>query len=140
LAVTGGLVSPKRRFVKRSLYALLLLLGACQGEPPPDLNQAAAGPPPAELCAEIAKSRKDLDAQPGIEYDEKGEATIAGNAWTAMSPDNHADFARSLAFIAACASGRQSEAQPVRIRNESGRILLETTVTTKVDLRSMLKK
>jgi hypothetical protein len=52
----------------------------------------------------------------------------------------HADLARTLAFGVACAAGKQSDAQPVRIRNETGTILLETTVSTKVDLRSFLKK
>jgi hypothetical protein len=125
--------------VKRAAFVLPLLLVACQGEAPPDLNQTA-GPPPAELCSEIAKSGKALRAQLTLDYDEKGEATIEQEAWTAMSPDDHNDFARTLAFIAACAAGKQSDAQPVRIRNESGRILLETTISTRVDLRSVLKK
>jgi hypothetical protein len=58
----------------------------------------------------------------------------------AMSPENHADFARTLAFAAACASGHQSDAQPVRIRSEMGAILLETSVSTRVDLRSLANK
>lgn len=126
--------------VKRASTALLLLLAACQGETPPDLNQAAAGPPPPELCAEIQKTAKALKDQPSIDFNDKGEATVEQAAWLTMDPDGRQDFARSLAFIAACASGKESEAQPVRIRNETGGILLDTTFPTRVDLRSVLKK
>jgi hypothetical protein len=83
---------------------------------------------------------KALEGNLAVEHDDKGNATVEQNAWMGMSPDNHADFARSLAFLAACSSGKQSDAQPVAIRNDSGRMLLETTVSTRVDLRSVLKK
>ena len=126
--------------MKRIFLSLLLGLAACQGEPPPDMNQTAAGPPPAELCAEIKKNLKGFEGDLSIDYNDKGEATVEQAAWMTMSPENHADLAQTLGFVAACASGRQSDAQPVSIRNESGRMLLETTVSTRVDLRSILKK
>jgi hypothetical protein len=126
--------------VRRFAYALPLLLAACQGEAPPDLNQAAAGPPPQVVCDEVEKGLKPLADQTSIEFDDKGEATVEQAVWLTMAPESRADFARSLAFHAACLSRQQSEAQPVRIRNEMGTMLLETSVSTKVDLRSVLGK
>ena len=126
--------------MKRAPFALLLALAACQGETPPDLEQAAAGPPPPEVCAEVGKALKPLESETSIEFDDKGEATVEQAVWLTMTPESRADFARSLAFHAACAAGRQSEAQMVRIRNEMGTMLLETSVSTKVDLRSLLGK
>ena len=126
--------------MKRAAFASLLVLAACQGEAPPDLDQAAAGPPPAEVCAEVRKALKPLEGETSIDFDDKGEATVEQAVWLTMTPESRADFARSLAFHAACAAGRQSEAQMVRIRNEMGTMLLETSVSTKVDLRSLLGK
>jgi hypothetical protein len=126
--------------VKRLALPIFALLAACQGETPPDMNQASAGPPPAAVCDEVRKAMKALDGNTSIDYGDKGEATVEQAAWTAMTPENHNDFARSLAFLAACAAGEQSDAQPVKIRNESGRMLLETSVSTRVDLRSVLQK
>jgi hypothetical protein len=140
MRVTEARPSPKRRRVRPSAFALPLLLAACQGETPPDLNQAAAGPPPPVVCEEVRKALKPLEGQMSIEFDDKGEATVEQGVWLTMPPENRAEFARSLAFHAACASGRQSEAQQVRIRNEMGTMLLETTISTKVDLRSVLGK
>jgi hypothetical protein len=137
--VTAALRSPKRHGVKRSALALVLLLIACEGEKPPSPAETNVGPPPPQVCAEIRKGIDALDKQGAIQHDDKGEAMIAQGAWMAMSPENHADLARTLAFLAACTAGKQSDAQPVRIRNEEGLILLETTVSTKVDLRSVLK-
>ena len=126
--------------MKRAAFASLLVLAACQGEAPPDLDQAAAGPPAAEVCAEVRKALKPLEGETSIDFDDKGEATVEQAVWLTMAPESRADFARSLAFHAACAAGRQSEAQTVRIRNEMGTMLLETSVSTKVDLRSVLGK
>ena len=114
--------------MKRAAFASLLVLAACQGEAPPDLDQAAAGPPPAEVCAEVRKALKPLEGETSIDFDDKGEATVEQAVWLTM------------ALHAACAAGRQSEAQTVRIRNEMGTMLLETSVSTKVDLRSLLGK
>jgi hypothetical protein len=126
--------------VKRLVLALLLMLAACEGEKPPSPTETNTGPPPPQLCAEVTKGLAALDDQSAMIHDDKGEATVPQDAWLTMTPDNHAELARTLAFAAACASGHQSDAQPVRIRNETGTTLLETTVSTKVDLRSMLKK
>ena len=129
---------PKRRRVNRLALALLLALAACKGETPPDAAQTNVGPVPPQLCAQVKKQLQGLNSQLAVQYNDKGEATVTQEAWMAMNPDNHADFAKTIAFVAACASGHQSEAQPVRIRNESGTMLLETTVSTKVDLRSVM--
>ena len=137
--MTAAPRSPKRRRVKRSALALLLLLVACEGEKPPSPTTTNVGPPPPQICVEIKKGIEALDKQGAIQHDDKGEAMIAQGAWMAMTPENHADLARTLAFVATCAAGKQSDAQPVRIRNEEGLILLETTISTKVDLRSVLK-
>ncbi|MDB5722812.1 MAG: hypothetical protein JWP15_3430 [Alphaproteobacteria bacterium] len=135
--MTAGALSPKRRRVKRSAFILLILLAACKGEQAPNPAETNVGPPPPQICAQIAKAIDQIKNQSSIQYDDKGEATIEQEAWLAMTPDNHVDLARTLAFHAACKAGHQSDAQPVRIRNEIGTILLETTVPTKVDLRSI---
>jgi hypothetical protein len=119
---------------------LLLLLSACQGEQPPSPTETNTGPPPAAVCAEVRKGLAGLQAQPSFDQDNKGEATIEQAAWMAMSPDDHAQLAKTLAFAASCTAGHQSDAQQVRIRNETGTILLESTISTKVDLRSVMKK
>lgn len=137
--MTAGPGWPKRRLVKRTSLAILLALAACKGETPPDAAQTNVGPVPPQLCAQVKKQLGALNDQLAVQYDDKGNATVTQEAWMAMTSDNHADFAKTLAFVAACASGHQSDAQSVRIRNESGTMLLETTVSTKVDLSSVMK-
>jgi hypothetical protein len=124
--------------VNRFALALLLALAACKGETPPDAAQTNVGPVPPQLCAQVKKQLQGLSNQLAVQYNDKGEATVTQEAWMAMTPDNHADFAKTIAFVASCASGHQAEAQPVRIHNESGTMLLESTVSTKVDLRSVM--
>ena len=123
-------------------YALapLLLLAACQGETPPDLNQTAAGPPPAAVCDEVRKGLEPLKKQTSIEFNDKGEATVEQATWLAMTPDQRAEFAQTLGFHVACTTRQQSDAQQVSIRNEMGTMLLETTISTRIDLREVLKK
>jgi hypothetical protein len=138
--VTPASLSPKRRPVKNPGLILFVLLAACHGEKPPSPTETNVGPPPPQVCAEIRKGVAALDKLPTVHYDDKGEATVEQDTWMTMTPDNHADLARTLAFAAACASGHQSDAQSVRIRNELGTILLETTISTKVDLKSFRKQ
>jgi hypothetical protein len=126
--------------VRSTVLILALLLAACEGEKPPTAHETHVGPPPQQICAEVRKGVEALDKQASIQRDDKGGAVVEQSAWMAMTPENHADLARTLAFAAACAAGKQSEAQPVRIRSETGQILLETTVSTMVDLRSFLKR
>ena len=115
----------------RLLLASLLLLAACDGPPAP--KQAAAAPP-AELCGQASKALDQLKSKGAIDYDSKGEASIPQDAWMRMDAAAHSQFARMLAFHAACVSPDGAAQRQVRIRNESGIILLENMVPVTVDL------
>ena len=117
----------------RFLLAFPLLLAACDVPTTPESATRAAAPS-AVLCAETAKALDALKTKGAIDYDSKGEATIPQDAWMRMGAGEHSQFARLLAFHAACESPDGSAERQVRIRNETGTILLENMVPTTVDL------
>ncbi|HMJ92893.1 MAG TPA: hypothetical protein VK472_02205, partial [Allosphingosinicella sp.] len=108
-----------------------LLLAACDGAPAPKQKVAAPAP---ELCSQASKALDQLKAKGAIDYDSKGEASIPQDAWMRMGAAEHSQFARMLAFHAACASPDGAAQRQVRIRNESGIILLENMVPVTIDL------
>ena len=117
----------------RFLLASLLLVAACDGSSTPQQPTAVA-PPPAELCGQAGKALEQLKAKAAIDYDDKGEATIMQDAWMGMSAGEHSQFAHLLALHANCANPDGATERQVRIRNESGIILLENKVPTTIDL------
>ena len=117
----------------RLLLASLLLLAACDGASTPK-QPATVPPPPKELCDQAGKALDQLKAKGAIDYDSKGESTIPQDAWMRMGAAEHSQFARMLAFHAACASPDGKAERQVRIRNETGTILLENMVPVTVDL------
>ena len=117
----------------RLLLVSLLLLAACDGSSAPQPKPTATAPP-AELCSQAEKALEQLKAKAAIDYDSKGEATIMQDAWMRMGAGEHSQFAHLLALHAACASPEGPAERQVRIRNESGIILLENMVPTTIDL------
>ena len=113
---------------------LPLLLAACQAAEKPDwAKEGAPGAAlPAEACAKIKQGLGSL-AKAGFDYDDKGGATVMTAAWLDMPPVRRDQLATTLAYHAACAAGRTSDAQTVIIRGDDGSELLRRTLSTKVD-------
>ena len=118
----------------RLLLVSLFLLASCDGPSTSQQSNMAVSAPAAELCGQAGKALEQLKAKAAIDYDDKGEATITQDAWMRMSAGEHSQFAHLLALRAACASPDGAAQRQVRIRNESGIILLENMVPTTVDL------
>jgi hypothetical protein len=124
---------------RRLLLPLSLLgaLGACHKAPPPPA--AVEGPIPVQICTEVKKSLSKLEAQGGMEFSDKGEGTVEHGIWVQLVPDQRDSIARSLAFRAGCASGRQTKEQEVTIRAEDGTVLMHRFVSTRTDPQSILE-
>jgi hypothetical protein len=118
------------------LLTALAAPAACHKAPEPP--QRLEGPIPAQICTETKKALDTLAAQGGVEFTDKGEATVEQAVWLAMSADQHDSIASALAFRAGCASGRQSKEQEVTIRSDDGMVLMHRFVSTRVDLQSTL--
>ena len=115
------------------LFAPLLLIAGCDVPTTPQ-QPASVPPPPKELCDQTSKALSELEAKGAVDADGKGEAMILQDAWLRMSASDHSQLARLLAFDAACASPDGKAERQVRIRNETGTILLENMVPVTVDL------
>ena len=111
-------------------------LGACHQAPP--APTADAGPIPVQICTEVKKSLDALSAQGGLDFTDKGEGTIEHAIWVQFVPDQRDSIARSLAFRASCASGRQSKEQEITIYAEDGTVLMHRFVSTLTDAQSLL--
>ena len=114
-------------------FAPLLFLAACDVPTTPQQPTAAAAPPKA-LCDQSSKALAELKAKGAIDHDGKGEATVMQDAWMRMGSGEHSQLARLLAFDAACGNPSGGAERQVRIRNETGIILLENMVPVTVDL------
>ena len=120
-----------------ALLTLLAMLGGCHKAP--EAPQAIEGPIPAQICTETKKALDTLSAQGGVEFTDKGEATVEHAIWLGMSSDQRDSIARALAFRAGCASGRQSKEQEITIRSDEGMVLMHRFVSTRVDIQSVLE-
>ena len=117
------------------LFAGLAVLAACDGAPPPPAPAQAV---PRQLCEQVDKGLKPLGDKGGVDYDDKGNASIFGEAWTAMSTDQRDQLVRLLAYHASCAAGAESDAQLVVVRDDQGQEVAHRTVSTKVDVAGAL--
>ena len=119
--------------MRQLIFAPFLLIAGCDVPTTPQ-QPASVPPPPKELCDQTSKALAELKAKGAVDHDGKGEATIMQDAWLRMSAGEHSQLASLLAFDAACASPDGAAERQVRIRNESGMILLESMVPVTVDL------
>lgn len=117
--------------------ALLGTLGACHQAPP--APAAVEGPIPAQICTEVKNGLDALVKQGGTDFTDKGEGTIQHDVWVQFNADQRDSIARSLAFRASCASGRQSKEEEVTIHAEDGTVLMHRFVSTRTDPQSMLE-
>jgi len=113
----------------------LLVLAACGPQPQPP--EAKSQPVPPILCEKARDGLDKLRAKGAIDYDRAGAATIPQDAWMAMGTGGHGQLAQMLALHAACADPGGPPERPIVIRNESGVILMETSVSTDVGLGSL---
>jgi hypothetical protein len=116
------------------LLLLIAPLAACDTQPPP----APDAPVPAQLCAEVKKNLDALGKNGGFDYDDKGEGSALEAAWTQMTPEQHDQLVKMLAYHASCVAGAQSDAQTVVIRSERGEPLTSRSVSTRVDAGAAL--
>src|SRR5688500_15542625 len=116
------------------LLAPLLFLTACDGGSTPQSPKATVAAPAAERCQQARDALDQLKAKAAIDYDQKGEAMIMQDAWMRMSAAEHSQFAHLIALHAACSSPNGAAERQVRIRNETGIILLENMVPTTINL------
>jgi hypothetical protein len=119
--------------------ALTAGLAACHAEKPDWAKQEQQAGVPAAVCKEIEKGVAQMRSARGMEVTDKGEATVPPAAWNQMSGEQHEQFLRTLAFHAACAAGRQSDAQPVLVHGDDGSELARRAISTRVDTGEMLR-
>ena len=120
------------------LVALLLLLSACEVAGPPAEQRPQGVKLPESVCKKFREGLETLKKQAGIDVDEKGEATVTELGWFGMNPAQRDQFAQLLAFNAACRSGQPSAEQRVLVRSETGVVLMDRIVETKVDMSELL--
>lgn len=117
--------------------ALLALAVACDAPEAP--APVAVGSLPEEACGQVDDGLKKLGEAALFEYNAKGEATVADEAWLAMSQSDREQLARTLAIHAACQIETPPSEQKVVIRNEGGRVLTEQLVETGVDIGRLIQ-
>ncbi len=117
----------------RPFLVLTFLAAACGSQPQPGVEEADPAdavrvpPPPPQLCDESRKALEKLGAKGAIEYDDQGTATVPLEIWGALK-ERRSDFARTLAIHAACAHPDGAAERIVRIRSESGVMMMEATI------------
>jgi hypothetical protein len=117
------------------LLPLLSGLAACQAEPPPT---APDQPLPKVVCDQVKAGLEKLGRAGGVEYDDKGEASMFESAWTQLTGNQRDQLVKLLAYHASCAAGAQSDGQTVVIRGDQGQELTRRTVSTKIDVAGAL--
>jgi hypothetical protein len=118
---------------------ILLCLAACDSRPGSGDPSSQAGPvppPPPQLCAQAGKALEQFEEKAAIVYDDRGRATVPQEIWMAMG-SQHSQFAQALALHAACTHPDGAAERPVLIRNETGVVLMEATVSTNIGLGSL---
>jgi hypothetical protein len=122
-----------------ALIPLLLLVVACEEKRPDWAKEGAAGAGlPPQVCAKVKQALDQLRNGGGVDYTDKGGATLPAEAFPQMPPAQRDQLARTLAYHAACVSGTTSDAQEVVIRGDDGSELLRRTISTKMDASDLL--
>ena len=117
----------------------LLALAACHAEEPDWAKKGRQVAVPAQACDQIRKAVAQLRAGGGIEIGDKGEATMAVDAWNRMRAAQHDQLLKTIAFNASCAAGSQNDAQEVVVRGEDGSELARRGISTRIDTSELLR-
>ncbi|MFL6857995.1 MAG: hypothetical protein ACJ8EB_08820 [Allosphingosinicella sp.] len=116
-------------------FALLALLAACDAPPKPP---AAEPKLPQQLCEQVDKGLAQIAKGGGLDFDDKGEASMMEAAWVQLSSNQREQLVKLLAYHASCAAGAQSDGQSVVIRGDEGHELVRRSVSTRVDMAGAL--
>lgn len=120
----------------RSLLPLLVGLAACNASGPP--TAATEQPLPKVLCDQVKTGLEKLGRAGGIDYDDKGEASMFEAAWAQLAEGQRDQLVKLLAYHASCTAGAQREDQIVVVRGDQGQELTRRTVSTKIDVAGAL--
>jgi len=122
---------------RRCLAAFALLsAAACDVPVPPEPDPAQ--PPPAALCAKVRAALETLARTSTVQLDGQGGATIPDQVWIELGAERRGQLGNTLAYDAACRSGRPQSELTITFRNETGRILSQRTVSTRVDMSELM--
>ena len=121
-----------------ALALALAALAACDEPAVPVGDSAAFAPPPAQVCKEAEEGLAQLRDTAALDISKLPEATVEQGLWLRMGPDGREQFARLLAYGAACAADDPPPEQQVLIRNEFGAVLMDRIVQTGVDMSAAL--
>jgi hypothetical protein len=120
---------------------ILSALAGCGQQPSSEANDSAGLMPlPEKVCNDARQGLEKIGKSGGLEYSDKGEATIGEDAWLRLPENAREQIAQLLAFHAACAAEQPPREQSVVIRSEFGRVLTQRVVETGADLSGLLEE
>ena len=123
---------------KMAIVALAALAG-CGQQPAGQMPDGKPfAPLPEKVCAQAKAGLAQLKGKVGIEISGPAEAIVEQGVWLGMGASGHDQLAQLLAYDAACAQATPPREQEIRIRNESGVVLMRRVVETGVDLSQFL--
>ncbi len=118
--------------------ALFAALAAAGCDVPAAPQRQSTQAMPAELCAKVRTALDELSEKSAVQFDGKGGAAVPDLIWLELGAERRGQLATSIAYDASCRAGGPGREQEIIIRNETGRILSQRTISTGVDMSGLL--
>ncbi len=101
------------------------LLSSCQKAPEPKNAEVNIALLPPKLCASSRDALRALGNKAVLTFDDEGNGTIELNVWLSTEAAGRESIGQALALHAACSARSPPTEQTVRVRSETGRVLME---------------
>ena len=128
------------RWASAAGFILWALAGCGQQRAEQANDSAGLMPLPEKVCNDARDGLEKIAGSGGLEYSDKGEATIGEDSWLRLPENAREQIAQLLAFHAACAAEQPPREQTIVIRSEFGRVLTQRVVETGADLSRLLEE